>query len=410
MNKTLLLILGLILLLSSCKQAPPAAQISPEILSPTATVESAAPQPSPIPSATQALTTALTPTKATPGGENAAKPEDTTYGPDNFPSNINPLTGKPVVDLNLLNRRPIAVKVQLYPRGQRPVYGVSLADQVYDYYQNDGLTRLNAVFYGQDAKQAGPVRSARLFDENVIRMYKSFFAFGGATDYILQKFLNADFEPWLIPEKKSTCPPLCRTDPNGYNFLMMDTTEVIFYAYRYEIENKPQNLDGLVYSSQVPPAGQAANQLFTRYSISAYNRWDYDPASGRYLRFQDTQEDDSGQGEAFDPLMDGLTNQQLAADNVVYLFLTHQTVDLTGQKDQIDIRLSGSGEAIAFRDGQAYRVRWNRLAPDELLSLTYTDGTPYTLKPGNTWFQVIGQSSQIDTSEPGTWRFRSQMP
>lgn len=407
MKKMILLIMLLVLSLSACRQVTPTPLASEP---PALETEVIVQQPSPIPSATKAATATQPPKTSTPTNTQAAESAALTVGPDNFPSNINPLTGQPVQDLNLLNRRPIAVKIQLYPRGQRPVWGVSLADHVYDYYQNDGLTRLNAVFYGQDAKQVGPVRSARFFDEQIIRMYKSFFAFGGATDTILKRMLNADYADWLIREKKSTCPPLCRSDPNGYNFLFLDTPEVYYYALRFEIDNQPQNLDGFLYSSQPAGNGQTAEQIFTRYSISSYNRWDYDPASGLYLRFQDTQEDDSGQGEAFEPLMDGLTNQQIAADNVVVILLTHQMMDLTGEKDQVDISLSGSGDAYAFRDGQAYKVRWNRLAPDALLSLTFEDGTPYPIKPGNTWFQVVGQSSKVETPEKGVWRFNFRMP
>ena len=52
------------------------------------------------------------------------------------------------------------------------------------------------------------------------------------------------------------------------------------------------------FTDQPPAGGELGEQITTRYSISAYNRWDYDPASKQYLRFQDTQEDQNGQGEA----------------------------------------------------------------------------------------------------------------
>jgi hypothetical protein len=304
----------------------------------------------------------------------------------------------------------MAVKVQLYPRGQRPVYGVSLADVVYDYYQNDGLTRLNAIFYGSDAKQIGPVRSARLFDENIIRMYKSIFAFGGAAEYVLKRFYNADYADRLVTESHKNCPPMCRVDPNGYNFLFTNSSELALYALENGVQNDRQNLDGMSFDSQAPNGGQPGQQLFSRYSISAYNRWDYDPVSGRYLRFQDTQEDDSQQGEGYAPMVDGLTNEQIAADNVVVLFLTHQPADIIRDKDALDIRLSGSGDAYAFRDGQAYKVRWNRPTMDSALFLTFEDGKPFPFKPGTTWFQVVGQTSSVQNPESGLWRFKSQNP
>ncbi len=353
-------------------------------------------------------TVTLTIAPATP--EPAIPITPVVLGPDNFPAAINPLTGKPVSDPNTLNRRPMAIKVQLYPRGQRPVYGVSLADIVYDYYQNDGLTRLNAIFYGNDAEKIGPVRSARLFDENVIRMYKTIFAFGGAAKYVLNRFYNAEYADRLVTEGNKNCPPMCRVDPNGFNYLFTNTRELALYAIEQGVENGRQNLDGMTFNSEPPPGGQAGNQIFTRYSISSYNRWDYDPPSGKYLRFQDTQEDDSGQGEAFTALADGLNNQQITGDNLVVLFLPHQPANITGDKDAIDIRLSGSGDAIAFRDGWAYNLRWNRPTQDLTLFLTTADGQAFPFKPGNTWFQVVGISSKVENPDEGVWRIKSQLP
>ncbi len=332
-----------------------------------------------------------------------------SYGPNHFPATINPLTGLPVSDLNTLNRRPMAIKIQLYPRGQRPVVGVSMADIVYDYYQNDGLTRLNAIFYGSDARQIGPIRSARLFDENIIQMYKAIFAFGGAAQYVLNRFYEADYADRLVTERYRNCPPMCREDPNGYNFLFTNSSELALYAIKIGVKNNRQNLDGMSFNSQSPPGGRPGQQLTTRYSISSYNRWDYDPDSGRYLRFQDVQEDTNGQGEAFSPLVDGSTGQQIAADNVIILFLPHNPAELARDKDAVDIHLLGDGDAFAFRDGMVYEVNWNRPNKDATLFLTFKDGSPFPFKPGVTWFQVVGQSSKVGNND-GIWRVKSQLP
>lgn len=412
MKKYLLVILLLVVAVSGC--ATPAPQPAPTLIAPANTTEpTAGPTNVAEPTSTAGgeaapPTTTQTSLPATPEPAGAAAP--VALGPSEFPASVNPLTGLPVSDPNTLNRRPMAVKVQLYPRGQRPVYGVSLADIVYDYYQNDGLTRLNAIFYGTDAGQIGPIRSARLFDENIIRMYKAIFAFGGAAEYVLNRFYNADYADRLVTEGNKNCPPMCRVDPNGFNFLFTSSPELALYAIEQGVDNSQQNLDGMTFNSEAPPAGQPGSQVSTRYSISSYNRWDYDPASRKYLRFQDTQEDDSGQGEAFIPLADGLNNQQVTADNVVVLFLPHQPAEITGDKDALDIRLSGSGDAIAFRDGQAYTVRWNRPTRESNLFLTSPDGQAFPFKPGNTWFQAVGISSKVENPDPGVWRIISRLP
>ena len=97
------------------------------------------------------------------------------YGPFNFPPNINPLTGLLVDDISNLERRPISVKISNYQRGIRPQWGLSLADHVFEYYHEGGLTRFNAIFYGNDAGQIGPIRSARFSDKDIVEMYDAFF-------------------------------------------------------------------------------------------------------------------------------------------------------------------------------------------------------------------------------------------
>jgi hypothetical protein len=382
--------------MSTPHSATPQFELSP-VVSQTPTASplppTETPTPSPVPSATPTIT---------------ATPLPQSYGPGNYPTGVNPLTGLRVADPALLERRPVAVKVQIFPRGQRPPWGISLADIVYDYYQNNGLTRFNAIFYGNNAQQVGPVRSARYFDDNILRMYKAIFAFGGADRHVLDRLFSADYYDRLVVEGSSTCPALCRTDPNGFNYLIADTQELGKYIAGKGIANTRQDLEGMSFQYSPPAGGVPAQQIYNRYSISAYNRWDYDPASGRYLRFQDTQEDTTGIDEAYDPLTDRSTGVQVAADNVVILFATHNPDE--GSKTRIDINLTGSGPAIAFRDGLRYDAQWNRTALDSVLSLTNPDGTPFSFKHGSTWFQVMGQYSKIEERSPGVWRFENRLP
>ena len=126
--------------------------------------------------------------------------EFTNYGPVNFPADVNPLTGLKVANPSLLERYPLAVKVQIFPRGQRPAWGISMADIVYDYYQNNGLTRFHAIFLGNDAAQVGPIRSARLLDGHLVNMYKSIFAFGSADRRILNRIFSNQYSNRLVLE------------------------------------------------------------------------------------------------------------------------------------------------------------------------------------------------------------------
>lgn len=339
-------------------------------------------------------------------------PTPAAFGPHAFPAGISPLSGVSVGDNTLLERRPVAVKVQLFPRGQRPPWGVSLADIVYDYYQNFGLTRLHAIFYSQDAETVGPVRSARLLDQELVHMYQSVFAFGSAEQRTYSRLFGSDFSDRLVVEGRANCPPMCRVDPNGVNELTANTAELSKYIAGKGVDNARQNLDGMYFNQAIPGAGQPGSQVFVRFSISAYLLWDYNPESGRYLRYQDTQEAQDTSLENVAALIDRMTNQQIAADNVVVILVPHQYAFGTkpGVSEVIEINLTGSGPAYAFRDGQVFQVVWNRPSKNSVLFLTFQDGSSYPFKPGNTWFEVVGTSSRVETPNPGLVRFNHSIP
>ncbi len=332
------------------------------------------------------------------------------YGPTNFPANINPLTGLKVNDPLLLDRRPVMVKVSNLPRLIRPQAGLSLADIVYEYYTEEGTTRFAAIFYGQDASKVGSIRSGRFFDTHLISMYNCIFAFGSADQRVLDRFRSAGHSKYLILEWHVDCPALCREAPNGYDMLFGNTQELSAFATRKGIENERQNLDGMLFQSQ-PPGGWmpgTAEQVYVRFSSVIYNRWDYNPASGRYFRFSETDNDTTGgQNEVYAQLTDALTGQPIATDNLIVILTPHQYYSLT--PEIVDIALEGRGTAYAFRDGQVYQLSWQRPAKDAVLTLTNPDGSPFPFKPGTTWFEVMGTSSIIEQNT-GSWRFRLRFP
>ncbi len=372
--------------------------------------------PTPVPTATAQPTETLPPSpsptvEATQNTTPTWNPTPAAYGPSDFPPYVSPLSGKEVADPQLLERRPLAVKVQMFPRSQRPPWGISQAEIVFDYYQNFGLTRFHAIFYGREAEMVGPIRSARLLDIELVRMYKSIFAFGSAERRTYSRLFSQEFAPRLVVEGLATCPPLCRIDPNGNNYLVTNTRELSAFATSKGVDNIRQNLDGMRFESVTPSGGESAPQVYVRFSISAYVRWDYDPASGRYLRWQDTQEAPDLASEAYAPLIDGLSGQQIAAENVVVLIVPHQFVfnSRPGPNEVVGIDLNGSGVAYAFRDGQVFQVLWQRPQKDSVLFLTWPDGSLFPYKPGVTWYEVIGKSSQIKV-ESGVWRFQHFIP
>ena len=384
MKKFLHVLIFLSVLLSACGLAPTAAPTTTPTETPTVTDTS-----TPLPTDTPTLT--LTP----------AYPAD-GYGPASFPADVDPLTGLKVADPALLQRRPMVVKVQNLPRNGRPQWGLSFADIVFEYYTEEGTTRFAAIYLGQDASMVGPIRSGRFIDADIVRGYKAMFAFGSAYVSEMNRFRNSEFANRLVIEGANT--PLTRYDPNGFDYLMINTADLSAYATKVGL-NAPQNLNNMLFKLPAPAAGQPGTQIYVRYSGAIYNRWDYDTTSGTYLRSSDTADANNGPAdEKYAQLTDRINNHPIAFDNVVVLYVNHPLY----APNIYDIQLVGSGDAYAFRDGQAYKVKWVRNATD-VVSLTNPDGSPFAFKPGTTCFEVVGLSSTVAQTGP-SWRFSHFMP
>ena len=397
MKKKLFILLGVLWLVLACQVPSFLPTPTPTaVLLPTLSVST--PTPFPPEAALETETPLPTPT-----------PVPSSYGPSAFPPNINPLTGLQVANPLLLERRPIMVKVSNLPRIVRPQAGLSLADIVYEYYTEEGTTRFAAIFYGQDASKVGSIRSGRLFDAHLIPMYKSFFVFGGADQRILERLYGTGYQKYMIFEWQARCPAMCREAPAGYDMLFGNTQELSAYATRAGLDNERQNLDGMLFTEDVPVGVMLGNgqQVEIRYSAVIYNRWVYDPSSGRYFRYVDADNASLPADEVYIPLIDALNGQHIAADNVVIILTPNEFYSTT--PEIADIALGASGTAYLFRDGQAYPLSWQHKSKDSVLTLANSDGSPFPFKSGTTWFEIMGVTSVIEQGEAG-WRFGQRFP
>ncbi|MBI2758086.1 MAG: DUF3048 domain-containing protein [Chloroflexi bacterium] len=331
---------------------------------------------------------------------------------DFYSLKINPITGNPPSDPALLERRPIAIKVANYPRYIRPQSGLTLADAVFEYYIESLLTRFIAVYYGNDAQQVGPVRSGRYFDEHVMRMYRAFYVFKYADPREYTYFKGGDIVDLLVVPGFGACPPFFsgKRKIESYNNAYFNTIEWKNCAAAKGLDNSQQTLRSGFFSPDTPAGGSVVSRIFTRYSVDDYNYWEYDPGSGRYLRFQETDDTRNNKPEKYAPLMDDLTKQQVAADNVVELFVSHTFANQFEQQDEVyRINLVNSGNAFVFRNGFAFPARWVRTDLDQPLFLSTLAGAPIYLKPGVTFYQVIGETSS-DWADGLDWHFDFRTP
>lgn len=416
-------------LLSACQSAERPSEISST--SPETPIPTAAPRIEPAGNTgalwadASQITTASQPTpspRVQSAGERVVSTP--TAGPDPVTLAFNPLTGMPALDPALLERRPMAIKISNYPRDIRPQYGLNEADVVFEYYIEWGYTRFIAIFYGNDAHQIGPVRSGRYFDEHITRMYHAYYVFNYADPREFTYFLGGDLQSFTVVPGYGECPPFFQrrvssliTDVRHYE-TFFDSTRFADCLARKSRDNSRQNLNSPYFSAD-PPSGQTVvERIFTRYSRCDYNYWQYDAAAARYLRFQEASpskdlrhiNDCVDAPQNYAPLTDSVTGDQVSAENIVVLYVSHTFANANEQDDEIyHIDLVDSGRAYLFRDGIGLPARWARTDIDQPLSITSVSGEPLGLRPGRTFFEVLGETSH-GWSEGPDWHFEFQTP
>ncbi|NPV76342.1 MAG: DUF3048 domain-containing protein [Anaerolineae bacterium] len=322
---------------------------------------------------------------------------------------VNPLTGLSVEDPSQLNRRPILVKIQNAPREDRPPFGLSVADLVFEYSIEFGDTRFAAIFYSRFPDKVGPIRSARHVDIHLVRAYQSVLVFGGAYEELLNLLVDSDFGGRLVREGPNTAPALFRYDPEGKNYLLADLTLMDPILEKYAIDNRPQNLAGMVFSDTIPEGGELAEQINIRFSGASYNRWQYDFSSSRYFRSSESENDINDDKPQYVPLLDRNTGEQIAADNVVILLAVYYPLIKNSSSEVYDIQLVGSGPAYLARDGRMYRLHWQRKDEDAVVSLIDDQGNLFPLKAGQTWFEILSPASRIE-QQGGFWVVKNWLP
>ena len=415
--KKILIILCISILISACtsqnnpQQAEPTNQGTPAPASETAMITN---QPL-TPTQTQTAPPTSTPVP-TETASPMPSPTPVNYSPGKFPDGVNPLTGLMVNDPTVLDRLPVAVKINNYPRSDRPQWGLSQADIVFEYYHNNWLPRFHAIFYSQDAAEAGPVRSGRLLDAILVQTYQSILAFASADFRILNNFWF-NIPQNLVFNIERECPPqpYCRYEPGGANHLIGNTAEIRGYAEENGLISGIPDFPGMAFSSGIPAGGLEGSSLVVRYSLSAYTKWVFDPQTGAYTRWQDTMEAYQVEDEVYEVLTDRATGEEIQAQNVIILFAPHsrpyyhQGTETDPIGEIVEIDLTGSGQAVLFRDGLAYKLQWMRTDEEPFLQIVDDLGNPFPLKPGQTWFEVINDVS-TESYDGTDWRFTFQFP
>lgn len=305
------------------------------------------------------------------------------------PPDINPLTGLKVDDPALLKRRPLMVRVGNDPAA-RPQVGLDKADVVYEEITEWWITRFTAIYLSQDPEIIAPIRSARLINLPLTAQYQGALGNSGGSDGVrweLSQSSLVNLDEFFVPG-----PYFYRENEGWQTRLAFDATVARDYLADEDLDTDV-GLRGFIFDdapdlSSLPETVVAdATEVTIPYPQStSLATWEYDPASGTYLRYT-----------TGDPMLD-FEGDQIAAANVIIYFADHQDTDIVEDSNgatSIRITLNGRGAAWLLRDGKILKGNWETDGT-ETPSFIFDDGQPMPLKPGNSWVQVVPLTFEIN--------------
>ncbi len=288
-----------------------------------------------------------------------------------------PLTG---VETEQVPERPaLIVKVSNSPEA-RPQTGLDVADVVIEELTEGGVTRFFTVFHSELPEIAGPVRSARPVDVQLMGGFgHPGFASSGARAEV--RALLADAAGVPITEG---APGFFRDDgeyashpvaPHDLFLRLEDGLEAVVDAGADDLEDL-----GWAFAD-TPPDTAAGDEggavdgadVDVVMSPSFTSSWRFDEDTGLYRRSQNGEEAAVTGGG------------RIEAANVVVLEVRHYV----GDSGYPESDVVGSGDGLVLRDGERYPVTWTKPSDtDPLLLLDEAGEEAFPLKPGQTWIHL----------------------
>ena len=343
---------------------------------------------------------ALLPVAPAARAQGAATATPQPSGPEHYPLTYNSLTGLPYPDEAAMARRNLIVKISNYPPLVRPQSGLNQADLVYEVESENGITRFAAIYRSHAPRHVGSVRSGRLLDLELMTMYSALLAMSG-TSLPIQRLIWSSRHVGQVfsPLTGDNCldAGFCRFALDGVaheHTLYLDTQQLYRLATARDV-NYGYKAQGFAFDSAPDTGGQPALEVGIDWQGEGNALWQYDPGTGRWLRFTD--------GIAH---FDALDGEQLWADNLVVLQVAHARrpdLFLRGADDEsLEVQLWGSGPALVMRDGRWYSGDWLRFSRAATVALRLShvgSDKPIRLRPGRSWISIVRSLGDVTLSE-----------
>jgi len=310
---------------------------------------------------------------------------ETPPPPPEPPEPTNPLTGE-LMDEELGNQRPWAVILDNV-RKAMPHDGIRYADILYEVPVEGGFTRVLAVFQDiADVGEIGPVRSGRHYFLDLVQGHDAIFVHGGGSPQAYAAIRDRGIsnidgvngsgnEFFRDPDRRRTA---------GLEHSLMTSSDLLLQFvgnYNFSTERTAGFTPGLMFAEDGRPAdGQRADTVQVSFSIHKMNVFEFDPQTGLYRISQRDEQ----------PLIDGVTEEQIQVVNVLVLFAGFSVMDDVGR---LSVDFSAGGTGYYINGGQAVAIRWDKPVYGAPFIYTLEDGRPLELGIGKSYINIVNTTT-----------------
>ncbi len=289
------------------------------------------------------------------------------------------------------NRVPVCVMIENAAfSGVRPQSGLSRASVVYEVVVEGGITRLMAVFAGEQSPTVGPVRSARDTYLEFASEYNCAYTHAGGSFTALQaipRFNLRDLDG--LREGKYFYRDRSKFSPHN----LFTSTDELYRAvdeHSWSKEEPPQYeswyFQGAMesdspYDAAVPGAIDRIEVLFG----GSYNvLYTYDAENNYYVR---------SNGGVIQT--DAATGNTLSTRNIVLQYVG-QGQYIEG-KGRVNWPVTGEGIVEVFHDGMMTRGMWRKPTRTDRTTFVDDSGEPISLVRGSVWVEVVPEDISTST-------------
>lgn len=308
-------------------------------------------------------------------------------------------------------RRPLGIMVE-NSKAARPQSGINSADVTYEAVAEGGITRFLNIFYCQDAKYVGPVRSARIYFIRLLQEYGEYPLYahvGGANkegiaDALgeikkLDWFAYNDMDPLYGMSFPYFWRDYERLPNRDTEHTVYTNTEKLwdFAATKRQLTNVDEggtawdkDFKKWTFKDDAAKAdrGDVAkisfgfwDQFANDYSVT----WSYDAKTNKYFR-------ENG-GEKH---LDKNTGKPLEAKNIVIILAKESAVNDGYEAGQhLFYNILGDGNGYLFQDGKVTKITWEK--EDGYTRMKFTDaaGKDISFVRGKIFVEILPLENKV---------------